>query len=141
GVDPLRVVLGKAPAGARVLPALEFEGDLPDLLDLLGERRILQVLVEGGATVAGSFHREGLVDHYVVYFAPAIFGGDDAMPLFAGPSVETIRDVWRGAITEVTQLGGDLRIDVSPVVPSPVTGPVPVVRLDEDTFPHIDGET
>ena len=140
GADPLRVVLGTAPAGARVLPALEFQGELPDLLDQLGDRGILQVLVEGGATVAGSFHREGLVDQYVVYFAPAIFGGDDARPLFAGPSVETIRDVWRGAITEVTQLGGDLRIDVSPVVPSPVTGPVPVVRIDEDAFPNLPGE-
>lgn len=140
GPDPLRVVLGKAPAGARVLPALEFDGALPDLLDMLGDRGILQVLVEGGATVAGSFHREELVDQYVVYFAPAIFGGDDARPLFAGPGVETIRDVWRGAITEVTQLGGDLRIDVSPVTPSPITGSVPIVRIDDDALPTMDGE-
>ena len=29
-------------------------------------------------TVAGAFHREGLVDRYVLYLAPALFGGDDA---------------------------------------------------------------
>lgn len=139
GEDPLRVVLGTASAGARVLPALEFSGELPDLLDLLGERGIMQVLVEGGATVAGSFHREGLVDQYVVYLAPAIFGGEDARPLFAGPSVGSIQDVWRGAITAVDHLGGDLRIDVSPVAPSQVTGPVPVVRIDEETFPNLPG--
>ncbi len=129
GKDPIRVVLGTAPVGARVLPALEFSGELTDLLDTLGKRGVLQVLVEGGATVAGAFHRAGLVDHYVVYLAPVLFGGDDARPLFAGPGAETIADVWRGAITGVTPLGGDVRIDLSPVGPSPVTGPVPIVRI------------
>jgi len=131
GKDPLRVVLGTAPVGAKVLPALEFSGELTDLLDELGQRGILQVLVEGGATVAGAFHRAGLVDHYVVYLAPVLFGGDDARPMFAGSGAETIADVWRGAITGVTPLGGDVRIDLSPVGPSPVTGPVPVVRIGE----------
>lgn len=128
GRNPIRVVLGTAPIGAKVLPALEFTGELGDLLEDLGGRGVLQVLVEGGATVAGSFHRAGLVDHYIVYLAPAIFGGDDARPIFSGPGAETIADVWRGAITGVTHLGGDLRIDVRPVLPSPTTGPVPVVR-------------
>ncbi|MEO6628958.1 MAG: bifunctional diaminohydroxyphosphoribosylaminopyrimidine deaminase/5-amino-6-(5-phosphoribosylamino)uracil reductase RibD, partial [Aquihabitans sp.] len=54
GPNPLRVVLGRAPAGAKVLPALEFQGELADLLDDLGNRGIIQVLVEGGATVAGA---------------------------------------------------------------------------------------
>ena len=57
----------------------------------------LQLLVEGGATVAHAFHRAGLVDRYVVYLAPALFGGDDAAGLFAGPGAPTIADVSRGA--------------------------------------------
>lgn len=116
GRDPLRVVLGTAPAGAKVLPALEFQGELADLLDDLGRRGVLQVLVEGGATVAGAFHRNGLVDQYAFYLAPALFGGDDARPLFTGPGAATMADVWRGAITDVTALGDDVRIDVSTVV-------------------------
>ena len=51
--------------------ALELDGDLGEVLDDLGARDVLQVLVEGGATVAGAFHRAGLVDRYVVYLAPA----------------------------------------------------------------------
>jgi diaminohydroxyphosphoribosylaminopyrimidine deaminase/5-amino-6-(5-phosphoribosylamino)uracil reductase len=132
GRDPLRVVLGDAAPEARVQPAVTFSGDLEDLLDDLGRRGVLQVLVEGGATVAGAFHRAGLVDHYVLYVAPAIFGGDDGRPLFAGPGAASIGDVWRGAITAVSMVGGDLRIDVSPIAPSPITGPVPVVRLVDD---------
>jgi diaminohydroxyphosphoribosylaminopyrimidine deaminase/5-amino-6-(5-phosphoribosylamino)uracil reductase len=114
GRDPLRVVLGTAPRGAKVHPAREVHGDLTEIVERLGADGALQVLVEGGATVAGEFHRRGLVDRYVVYLAPVLFGGDDARPMFAGPGVPTIDDVWRGEIVRVEQLGGDLRIDVEP---------------------------
>jgi diaminohydroxyphosphoribosylaminopyrimidine deaminase/5-amino-6-(5-phosphoribosylamino)uracil reductase len=112
--DPLRVVLGRVPAAAKVRPCLEHQGDLGALLDQLGADGHLQVLVEGGASVAHAFHHAGLVDRYVLYLAPALFGGDDARGLFAGPGVATIADVWRGAIRSVTRLGPDLRVDLEP---------------------------
>jgi diaminohydroxyphosphoribosylaminopyrimidine deaminase / 5-amino-6-(5-phosphoribosylamino)uracil reductase len=114
GRDPLRVVLGHAPPGARVHPALELEGDLRTVLDELGARDVLQLLVEGGAGVAGAFHRAGLVDRYVLYLAPALFGGDDAPGLFSGSGAATMSDVWRGQITRVTPLGDDIRVDLIP---------------------------
>ena len=114
GADPLRVVLGRAPEGAAVHPALELSGDLGDVLDTLGGKGVLQLLVEGGATVAGAFHRAGLVDRYVVYLAPVLFGGDDGRGLFTGPGASTVGDVWRGAITAVARLGDDVRIDLAP---------------------------
>lgn len=118
GPDPLRVVLGKAPPQAKVHPCLELSGDLGAVLDDLGGRDILQVLVEGGATVAGDFHRAGLVDRYVVYLAPAIFGGNDAPGLFAGAGAATMADIWRGHLLAATTLGDDLRIDVVPTAPT-----------------------
>jgi diaminohydroxyphosphoribosylaminopyrimidine deaminase/5-amino-6-(5-phosphoribosylamino)uracil reductase len=114
GRDPLRVVLGRAAAGARVHPALELEGDLVSILHELGRRGVLQVLVEGGAAVAHAFHAAGLVDRYVVYLAPAFFGGHDARGLFAGPGAPTVADLWRGRIVDVQRLGADLRVDVEP---------------------------
>ncbi len=114
GDDPLRVVLGKAPEGAKVHPALELTGDLGEVLDELGRRGVLQAMVEGGATVAGEFHRAGLVDRYVFYLAPALFGGDDAPPMFTGAGAPTIADVWRGRIVSVERLGDDLRVECSP---------------------------
>jgi diaminohydroxyphosphoribosylaminopyrimidine deaminase/5-amino-6-(5-phosphoribosylamino)uracil reductase len=113
GEQPLRVVLGRVPEGAKVHPALELEGDLRDVLDELGRRGVLQLLVEGGATVAHDFHAAGLVDRYVLYLAPALFGGDDGRPLFAGPGAGTIEDVWRGRLVSVEQLGEDLRVEVA----------------------------
>jgi diaminohydroxyphosphoribosylaminopyrimidine deaminase/5-amino-6-(5-phosphoribosylamino)uracil reductase len=112
GDDPLRVVLGQAPKGARIHPCIELNGTLPDVLDELGRRGIVQAMVEGGATVAGAFHREGLVDRYVLYLAPSLFGGDDARPLFAGPGAPTIDDLWRGRVTNVEQLGDDLKVEL-----------------------------
>lgn len=115
GESPRRVVLGSAPPGAAVHPALEHTGDLCPLLDRLGGEGVVQVLVEGGARVAYRFHHEGLVDRYVLYLAPALLGGDDGIPLFAGPGAATMADVWRGRIIEVTRLGPDVRIDLAPV--------------------------
>ena len=112
GRDPLRVVLGHAPLDAKVHPAIELQGDLGDVLDELGRRGVLQALVEGGATVAGAFHRAGLVDRYVLYLAPALAGGDDGRPLLAGPGAPTIDDLWRGRIVSVDRLGDDLRLEV-----------------------------
>ncbi len=112
GADPLRVVLGDIPAEARVQPALSLSGELGPVLDTLGERGVIQAMVEGGATVAADFHRAGLVDQYVLYLAPALFGGDDGRPLLAGPGAATIEDVWRGRFEAVDRLGDDLRIDV-----------------------------
>jgi diaminohydroxyphosphoribosylaminopyrimidine deaminase/5-amino-6-(5-phosphoribosylamino)uracil reductase len=114
GVEPRRVVLGRAPAGSRVHPCLELAGDLGDVLDDLGGRGVLQVLVEGGASVAHDLQAAGLVDRYVLYLAPALFGGDDGRGLFAGPGAATIDEVWRGRITEVRRLGADLRVDLVP---------------------------
>jgi diaminohydroxyphosphoribosylaminopyrimidine deaminase / 5-amino-6-(5-phosphoribosylamino)uracil reductase len=110
GADPLRVVLGSAPVQAKVHPCLERSGDLGAVLDELGRLDLLQVLVEGGATVAHRFHQEGLVDQYVMYLAPALAGGDDGAPLFRGAGASTLQAMWRGTIQSVAQLGADLRI-------------------------------
>jgi diaminohydroxyphosphoribosylaminopyrimidine deaminase/5-amino-6-(5-phosphoribosylamino)uracil reductase len=112
GRDPRRVVLGRAPAGARVQPALEVDGPLDEVLDDLGRQGVLQLLVEGGATVAHAFHQAGLVDRYVLYLAPALMGGDDGRGLFAGPGAPSIADLWRGRLVGVERLGDDLRVEL-----------------------------
>jgi diaminohydroxyphosphoribosylaminopyrimidine deaminase/5-amino-6-(5-phosphoribosylamino)uracil reductase len=112
GRDPQRVVLGTIPSNARVQPAVELRGSPGEVLDDLGRRGVLSLLVEGGATVAHDFHEAGLVDRYVVYLAPALMGGDDGAPLLRGPGATTIDDVWRGHIVDVTRLGDDLRVEM-----------------------------
>jgi diaminohydroxyphosphoribosylaminopyrimidine deaminase/5-amino-6-(5-phosphoribosylamino)uracil reductase len=112
--QPLRVVLGKIPPEARAHPALEMSGDLDVVLDDLGARGVLQLLVEGGARTAQQFHAAGLVDRYVIYIAPALLGGSDGRPVLDGEGAATMADAWRGRLVEVTRLGSDVKVVVDP---------------------------
>ena len=106
-------MLGRAPAGAKVHPCLELSGDLGAVLDELGGRGVLQLLVEGGATVAHAFHAAGLVDRYVVYLAPAVFGGDDAARAVPRPRRPDDRRAAAGAGSRpCAALGDDVRLDL-----------------------------
>ncbi len=112
GRSPRRVVLGRPPAGARVMPAQVFEGRPADLLEQLGRDGVVQLLLEGGATVAGEWHRLGLIDQYVLYLAPALLGGDDGRPVLGGAGAATMAEAWRGRLASVRAVGPDVRIDV-----------------------------
>ena len=69
----------------QVQPALELRRrPRPTCSTSWAPMGVLQVLVEGGASVAHGLHQAGLVDRYVLYLAPMLFGGDDARGLFAG---------------------------------------------------------
>ena len=110
----MRVVLGESPDTAAVEPALHLSGSLDEVLDELGRRDVLQLLVEGGASVAHDFFEAGLVDRFVLYFAPALFGGDDGLSMFRGPGRKTIAELWRGRFDSFVPLGNDLRVDLVP---------------------------
>jgi diaminohydroxyphosphoribosylaminopyrimidine deaminase/5-amino-6-(5-phosphoribosylamino)uracil reductase len=114
GASPRRIVLGRAPVDARVHPCTEWAGSLTELLDTLGGEHVLQLMVEGGAKVAASFHQAGLIDRYVFHIAPAIMGGGDAVPAFAGDTAATLADVWRGRTISTQQLGDDVEVVIEP---------------------------
>lgn len=114
GPDPRRIVLGRVSDDARVKPCTEWVGDEAELLDELGSDGVLQLMIEGGATVVRNFHERGLIDRYVVYLAPALFAGRDQLPLIAGPTAATIDDVWRGDFVGARAVGPDLRVDLVP---------------------------
>jgi len=112
GPSPRRVVIGEIPEGAQVEPAESWKGPLGDLIQKLGDEGVLQLLVEGGANLAGQMHREGLVDRYVIYISPSLMGGDDGKPLLSGDGVSTMESIKRGRFADVTQLGEDVRLDL-----------------------------
>lgn len=63
--------------GIDVLLVSEKKGlvDLKDLLKELGRLAITSILVEGGARVATSFLKEGLIDKVIFFISPRIIGG------------------------------------------------------------------
>jgi len=114
GPSPRRIVLGRAPRDARVHPCTEWSGSLPDLLDSLGSEGIVQLMVEGGAKTAASFHEAGLINRYVFHIAPAVMGGGDAVAAFAGDTAATLADVWRGRLVSTQALGDDVEVIIEP---------------------------
>ncbi|WP_193563028.1 bifunctional diaminohydroxyphosphoribosylaminopyrimidine deaminase/5-amino-6-(5-phosphoribosylamino)uracil reductase RibD [Companilactobacillus halodurans] len=53
-----------------------FVGDwnVKNILNLLNEKKIQALLVEGGSKIQSEFAQAGMIDHLVIYLAPMIFG-------------------------------------------------------------------
>ncbi len=114
GDSPRRIVLGEVSQTARVNPCTQWSGALVDLLDELGSQDVLQLLIEGGPTVAAAFHRENLINQYIFHIAPALTGGNDSLPVFENHGISTMSQLWRGRIVGSQQLGDDLEIILEP---------------------------
>ena len=70
------------------------EGGLRAALAALAERGLLDILCEGGPTLAGALLAEGLMDRVLLFVAPLIVGRG-APDLFAAPAVGAVADAWR----------------------------------------------
>jgi diaminohydroxyphosphoribosylaminopyrimidine deaminase / 5-amino-6-(5-phosphoribosylamino)uracil reductase len=103
-VKPLR------DTGAEVIELPRRDGllDLPALLAAMFEREQLLVLLEGGATLAGSFVHHRLVDTVVGYHAPALLGSGP--PVLNDAGIPTISAAVRLSVADVTTLGEDVRV-------------------------------
>jgi diaminohydroxyphosphoribosylaminopyrimidine deaminase / 5-amino-6-(5-phosphoribosylamino)uracil reductase len=113
--DPrTRAALEQAGAELVELPGTEGHVDLAALLTLLAQRGINELHVEAGAALNGALLAAGLVDEWVAYVAPMAVG-DDARGLFAQPPLATLADAARFRMTDVRQIGGDLRLTLYPV--------------------------
>lgn len=84
---PARRIRALERTGATVwkLPTRDGRIRLDRLFAQLGELGLLHVLCEGGGTLAGSLLAEGLVDEYVFFVAPRVFG-DKGKPVVSGVS-------------------------------------------------------
>lgn len=105
--------------GAEVLelhPTDDGHVPLPALLDELGRRGILSVLVEGGGETHAAFLEAGLVDKVYAYIAPMLIGGRDAPGGVGGRGPEQLRGAVHLVRTEVTRLEDDILISGYPDV-------------------------
>ncbi|MCZ6789294.1 MAG: bifunctional diaminohydroxyphosphoribosylaminopyrimidine deaminase/5-amino-6-(5-phosphoribosylamino)uracil reductase RibD [Chloroflexi bacterium] len=99
-------------AGAEVLelPAMDGSVDLRALMAALGQRQATAVLVEGGGRLLGSVLGLGLADKVVVFLAPVIIGGAEAVPAVGGVGSGTVGEALRLADVSVEQVGEDLMV-------------------------------
>lgn len=103
-----RASLMAAGAEVMVVPGQGPRVDLVKLVDLLGERQISSVLIEGGGKVNGSALAAGIVDKIAWFIAPKIIGGDAAPGPVRGPGAPSLQDATRLYDVSVRHLGEDI---------------------------------
>ena len=84
--------------------------DLALFLSHLAQLEITNILLEGGATLAGSMFDRQLIDECRLFFAPLFFGGGGAIPALAGLGVEQPAEAPRLVDPESRWVGRDLLI-------------------------------
>lgn len=90
------------------------EDDLTALLEnLVSEHQCYEVLVEAGASVAGSFLSQQLVDELVVYQAPCLLGAQ-ARPMINFNPLSLAQQL-RFDINSYERLGADLKLTLWPL--------------------------
>lgn len=94
------------------LPRAKEGLDLHTLLRELDGRGVRGMFLEGGPTLAASFVSAGLVDRMIAYIAPALLGrGKSALQ---GGTVETMDDILRCELVDVSRSGPDVRLVARP---------------------------
>lgn len=99
------------------LPQLGGRIDLSGMLRALASRGVNELLIESGATLAGSALQAGLVDELIVYMAPNLMG-DAARGLVRLPGLERLAERVELQFRDVRRVGEDLRIGLVPVLRS-----------------------
>jgi diaminohydroxyphosphoribosylaminopyrimidine deaminase / 5-amino-6-(5-phosphoribosylamino)uracil reductase len=87
---------------------------LRPILETLAAGGCNEVWVEAGAKLGGAFLQAGLFDELVLYLAPCLLGAE-ARPLAEIGVLSALKQRLTLQFTDVTMIGGDLRITARPV--------------------------
>ncbi len=99
-------------AGVEVLQTTgsNHEERLASLLDELGQRRMTNVLVEGGSRLLGTLFDMRAIDEVHVFVAPKLAGGDAAPSPVGGNGIERMGKALRLADIAIEELDGDVYV-------------------------------
>nr|WP_304150655.1 bifunctional diaminohydroxyphosphoribosylaminopyrimidine deaminase/5-amino-6-(5-phosphoribosylamino)uracil reductase RibD [Mitsuokella multacida] len=82
--------------------------DLRALMQMLGQREICSVFVEGGGSVNFSLLQAGLVDKVYAFIAPKIIGGCTALTPVEGAGFAALKDCVELSGIQVEEMAGDI---------------------------------
>jgi diaminohydroxyphosphoribosylaminopyrimidine deaminase/5-amino-6-(5-phosphoribosylamino)uracil reductase len=91
-------------------PTKQGRIDMESLLDILGEKMITSLLVEGGAGIIGSLLRGRLVDKFYIFKAPRLLGGGDGVPMASGPGPRMMKESVFLKDIRVKRFGDDILV-------------------------------
>jgi diaminohydroxyphosphoribosylaminopyrimidine deaminase/5-amino-6-(5-phosphoribosylamino)uracil reductase len=96
--------------------------DLLELMQVLGGRNVVSVMVEGGSTLLGSLFDLGLVDKVVAFIGPIVIGGSAAVSPIAGHGAKYLTESLHLGDMQVKRLGKDIMITGYPVPHTAIGG-------------------
>jgi diaminohydroxyphosphoribosylaminopyrimidine deaminase/5-amino-6-(5-phosphoribosylamino)uracil reductase len=112
-------------SGAEVIPVALQRGrvDLHSVLEELGRRRVLGVLVEGGSETHWSFLSGSLLDKFYFIIAPLVLGGTGAVPAVGGEGYPGASTAPGFRIRKRFELGPDLALETYPCFSRSIISP------------------
>lgn len=93
------------------LPLLEDGIDLKALMSELGKHGMMNLLLEGGAKLATSAIRSGVVDKLSLFLAPKIMGGSESAPMFLDLGVKSLNEMFHINGMRSKKIGNDILIE------------------------------
>jgi len=91
------------------------EVDLKALMEMLSERGVKTLLIEGGGTVVWSFLRHHLIDELKIFIASMIIGGHSAPTPAAGEGVRSIEAAIPMKLENAARLGDGVLLEYAVV--------------------------
>jgi diaminohydroxyphosphoribosylaminopyrimidine deaminase / 5-amino-6-(5-phosphoribosylamino)uracil reductase len=77
----------------------------------LYERQIVNMLVEGGGEINSTLLREGLLDKVLLFYAPILIGGKNALSLIGGKGIDFLKDAYKVGIIAVKRFKEDIYVE------------------------------
>jgi diaminohydroxyphosphoribosylaminopyrimidine deaminase/5-amino-6-(5-phosphoribosylamino)uracil reductase len=85
--------------------------NLRSCLSKLGEMGMMNLLVEGGSQVNGSFLDEGLIDKLLLFLSPKLIGDHQALGIFGGRGVSNLQEAIALKEIKTRKMGEDILLE------------------------------
>jgi diaminohydroxyphosphoribosylaminopyrimidine deaminase/5-amino-6-(5-phosphoribosylamino)uracil reductase len=97
--------------------------DLRVVLEELGRRDVLGVLVEGGSKIHWSFLSNTLVDKFYFIIAPIVLGGENSIPSVGGKGYAAVEESPKFKISRCFSVGPDIVLETYPSYSRSIVSP------------------
>ena len=87
--------------------------DLKNLFIELGKNEILSVLIEAGPNLAGKLISQSLIDEYILFVSPKVFG-EEGIPSVKTDTLANCQKVFNFQVFNYEKIGNDLMLSLRP---------------------------
>jgi diaminohydroxyphosphoribosylaminopyrimidine deaminase/5-amino-6-(5-phosphoribosylamino)uracil reductase len=94
-----------------ILDSKEGRVNLKSCLSKLGEMGVMNLLVEGGSQVNGSFLDEGVIDKLLLFLSPKLIGDQQALGIFGGKGASNLQKATALKEIKAKRIGEDILLE------------------------------